>query len=278
MIDKILITGASGYIGSHIQKKHLKGYKVFFLINNKSIKKIPKKNLVNKKNIFKKIDTLKYIIHIAGIDDFYKNKKYIDIKNKELNNLIIKLINHYKPEKIIFTSTNRVYEKVKKKFIDEKTEPIFDSNYAMNKIITENIIKKSNCDYIIMRLPSVISKKFSKGLIFRFLENLRKNKEINIYNPSSLFNNIIHADELIDLIFFSIKKKYIKNLIINTCSIKPLKLAEVIKILKKKASSNSQVNVILTKEKPKYYSNRLQNKFFPNKVSSTKKTLLKLFS
>ena len=114
MIDKILITGASGYIGSHIQKKHLKGYKVFFLINNKNIKKIPKKNLVNKKNIFKKIDTLKYIIHIAGIDDFYKNKKYIDIKNKELNNLIIKLINHYKPEKIIFTSIIEFMKKLKK--------------------------------------------------------------------------------------------------------------------------------------------------------------------
>ena len=32
----------------------------------------------------------------------------------------------------------------------------------MNKIITENIIKKSNCDYVIMRLPSVISKNSQK--------------------------------------------------------------------------------------------------------------------
>ncbi len=278
MIEKILITGASGYIGSHIRKKHTKKFETYFLVNNKSIKGISKKNLVNKNNIFKKINYLTYVIHLAGIDDFYKNKKYINKKNKELNILIKKIINKYKPKKLIFTSTNRVYENVKKKLINEKTKIISNSNYAINKIKTENIIKKSNCDYIILRLPSVISKKFSKGLIFRLLENLKKNEDINIYNPNSLFNNVIHADELIKIIFFSIEKNNIKNLVINTCSIKPLKLIEVVKILKKKVSSKSKVNIKNTKQKSKYYSTKLQNKIFYNKISSTKKTLLKLFS
>tara|TARA_Y100001970_G_C14259345_1_gene878517 strand:+ start:6915 stop:7751 length:837 start_codon:yes stop_codon:yes gene_type:complete len=278
LIEKILITGASGYIGSHIRKKHTKKFETYFLVNNKSIKGISKKNLVNKNNIFKKINYLTYVIHLAGIDDFYKNKKYINKKNKELNILIKKIINKYKPKKLIFTSTNRVYENVKKKLINEKTKIISNSNYAINKIKTENIIKKSNCDYIILRLPSVISKKFSKGLIFRLLENLKKNEDINIYNPNSLFNNVIHADELIKIIFFSIEKNNIKNLVINTCSIKPLKLIEVVKILKKKVSSKSKVNIKNTKQKSKYYSTKLQNKIFYNKISSTKKTLLKLFS
>ena len=78
--------------------------------------------------------------------------------------------------------------------------------------------------------------------------------------------------------FFFRKKKNIKNLVINACSIKPLKLIEVVKILKKKVSSKSKVNIKNTKQKSKHYSTKLQNKIFYKKISSTKKTLLKLFS
>tara|TARA_Y100001970_G_scaffold243094_1_gene308050 strand:+ start:2975 stop:3805 length:831 start_codon:yes stop_codon:yes gene_type:complete len=273
---KLLITGGSGFIGSSIKKKHIKNFDTYFFVNKKIIKKIPKNKIVNKENIFKKIKSLDYLIHLAGVDDFYNGKKYFNY-NKELNLLLKKIILTYKPRKIIFASSNRVYENTKKVFITENTKTKTNNNYAKNKLITEKIIKKTKSNYIIFRLPSVVSKNFSKGLIYRFLIEMKKNKKLNIFNPNSLFNNIIHVDEFINIIFYSLKKNTHKNLTLNISSTKPLKLITIIDFLLMKTKSKSKVNIIENKTNSKYYSNNLQNKFYGKKISSTEKTLLKLF-
>ncbi len=276
MSKTILITGGTGFIGSNINKKHLKSYDVYYLTNRKTIKKATKKKIVNKKNIFNKIKSIDYLIHLAGVDDYYKGIRYENI-NKDLDKLLKKIILTYKPKKTIFTSTNRVYENTKKSFVTENTKTNTLNRYAKNKLVTEKILKKTKFNYIVLRLPSVISKKFSKGLIFRILEKIKKNEKLDIFNPNSLFNNIVHVDELIDIIFYSLKKKLIKNLILNISSAEPIKLKDVVNLLLTKTKSNSSINILSSKKNSKYYSTKLQKKMYGKKISSTKKTLLKLF-
>jgi UDP-glucose 4-epimerase len=270
----VLVTGGSSYIWSHITKNYNKKYNFIYLINKTKIKNVKISNLVTTYSIFKKVKSIDSIIHLAGADDFYKKS----ISNHKLDTFIKKVSIKFNVNKIIFTSSNRVYEGVNKKIIDENVlcKPI--SPYGKNKLNTEKLIKSLPSKSVILRLPSVISKKFSKGLIFRILNDIKKNKEVEIFNPNSLFNNIISADELIKIIFYSLDNIDNKNLIINISANSPIKFIKVVKFLLRKGKSLAQFKVIHTIDNSKYYSTKLQNKFFKNKISSVKKSLAKLFT
>ena len=62
------------------------------------------------------------------------------------------------------------------------------------------------CKIIILRLPSVISKDFSKGLIFRVIRTLKKNKNLKIFNSQLPFNNIIFLESNYNQINISLVK------------------------------------------------------------------------
>ena len=273
-ITNILITGGSGYIGNHIEDIKYKKYNLIFFVNKKKIINSSKKILVNKKNIFNKIKKIDYIIHLAGSDNFYKNKN-IRENNKSLDRFIKKLVYIYKVKKLIFTSSNKVYEDSKEEFIFENTIPRFSSIYAKSKFASEKILKRLPCKTIILRLPSVISRDFSKGLIYRILSKLEKNKKIVIFNPDSLFNNIINAGELIKVIFMSLNLK--KSLTINLAANKPIKIIQVLNYLKKQTNSKSEIHVVNRRNNTKFYSTNLQNRIFKSQISSVKTSLNKLF-
>ena len=106
---------------------------------------------------------------------------------------------------------------------------------------------------------------------------MKKNQRINIFNPNSLFNNIVHADELIDVIFYSVKENNIKNITVNISSNNPIKFITVVNFLLKKTKNTSKIIILKAKNGSKYYSTKLQNFYFKKKISNVKKTLLMLF-
>ena len=161
-------------------------------------------------------------------------------------------------------------------FENSKTSPT--SLYGKSKLQSEKTFRKLKTCLIILRLPSVISKNFSKGLIFRIVRDLKKKKKINIYNPNSKFNNIISINDLIKMIKISLNKIIVKKItIINVSSCKPEKFNKVINFLIRKLKSDVKLNIYKTKRKSFYYSNTLQKKFFGKNFLSVKSTLNSIF-
>ena len=91
---KILITGASGYIGSCLYFYLKKKYKVQAIDKKKnSFFKIELCNLLNQKKIEKLLKKLKpnIVVHLAGqslVDETISKKKYYDNNCKATKNLI----------------------------------------------------------------------------------------------------------------------------------------------------------------------------------------------
>ena len=54
-------------------------------------------------------------------------------------------------------------------------------------------------------------KTFKKGLIYNFLKKMLSNKRIEVFNPKSLFNNVILQKDLNKIIYFLIMKKFSKK-------------------------------------------------------------------
>tara|TARA_B110000027_G_C16058653_1_gene273363 strand:+ start:94 stop:1041 length:948 start_codon:yes stop_codon:yes gene_type:complete len=241
----ILVTGAAGYIGSHICKKLYEKKIAFFSIDNLSGGKI--ENIIDKKK-FLKIDysskkilkllvkkKIHTIIHAAAYT--FPNESEINKKKYFLNNISknLKFIKYCKQINIsnfIFFSTSNVYSFENKKIIaiNEKGKINPKNYYGYTKLFIENYIQEKNLfsNLIILRVFNIAGfiKKFKfvefKTKFRRIMPSLAtaiKNKKIlNIYGTyeKKVFNysvrDYLHIEDFTNLIIILVKNKKKKGI------------------------------------------------------------------
>ena len=265
MIEKILITGGAGYIGSHLTNTMVNKKKMVILVDDLST---GHKNLINKKSIFYKLNInskkirkictkhkITSLIHLAAslnVEESEKNpNKYYN--NNFLNTM--KLLNNIKDskiKKIIFASTCSVYGESSKPFKENsKIDP--KNNYGFSKYLCEefikNFCKKNNINYAILRYFNVAGSDYKNNigqinnngqLIKNISVSILKNKLINVYGKDyntkdgTCVRDYIHVKDLTDIhvkALSYLNKK--KNIILNCGYQKPSSVLEVINSFKK---------------------------------------------
>ena len=122
--------------------------------------------------------------------------------------------------------------------------------YCTSKIFCEKILlnafkKKFLKKLIILRLPSIVKKQNGNNFIINTLHNMKKDLPINIWNMNNKYNNLIHVNDLIKLIFYLISSKNKRRKIIIDClSSQSIKLKDLISYLRIKLNSSSKINYI----------------------------------
>tara|TARA_B110000858_G_scaffold60038_1_gene69911 strand:+ start:20 stop:889 length:870 start_codon:yes stop_codon:yes gene_type:complete len=246
---KIIITGPNGYIARNIIKS-LKPQETVTLLTFKKTKYA----------FLKQFDTLRFdlkkkipemscdiLIHAAGItpQNNYSSKEYNSINFESLKNIIKKI---EIKKKIIFFSSTDVYKNQKKSsFVKESLKINYKkiSNYAKSKYNCENFLKTLDIDKypfkkIILRLPGIVGKENHKNFISELVKDIILKKKLFYYGGSNLFNNIYHIDSLVKVVKTLMNKSIKKNYeIINIGANNPIKINQVIQILKGEANINS---------------------------------------
>lgn len=212
----ILITGAAGYIGSHIiyelQKKyHTVGIDNFSNSSNKIItklKKLDKKNnfifyqtdcvdYSSLKKIFKfhKIEIIINCAALKNVNESMRRKKKYRKNNLEILKNILKLMKLYKIKNIIHCSTAALYDDRNKMPLKEKSKLKSISVYSDTKRKNEKQIlnfKKKNgqINYFILRFfnPIGLNKKLilfnelnNRDLLANIKRSVLQNKKLKIY-------------------------------------------------------------------------------------------------
>lgn len=265
-MKKILVTGGAGYIGSNLIEE-LKKYQII-IVDNLST---GKKELLNKKKIFYKIDIgskkkiekiftnnkIEAVFHLAAslnVKESMANPRKYYKNNVENTNIIIDLCKKYKIKYFIFSSTCSVFGNKNKKISEYmKKNPL--SVYAKTKLISEECIKKkfknSTVKYAILRYFNVVGANLKKKkgeinnhdhLIKNFSKQfLKKNPKFYIYGNNyktkdgTCIRDYIHVKDLIQIkiktLNYLIQKN--KNLILNCGYGKGLSIMDIFKIFKK---------------------------------------------
>ena len=204
-MNKIVITGAAGFIGYHLVKKIIKKKYKFILIDNFSRGKKDKffNEIIKNKRIkflnqnltrpFEiKDNNIKYIFHLAARIGV---KNVIEKPSDTINDNLTMLINtvnavkkNNKKVKIIFFSTSEIYSplisnKTAKFPLKENVNFIINNkiqardSYYISKLVGEKIVELSGFDFINLRPHNVYGPRMGFSHVIPELINKFKGKE-----------------------------------------------------------------------------------------------------
>jgi len=257
---KILITGGNSPVTNDIVKKFnihknditvstRKNIKKKYILNEIQYIKIDLRNKIKlKKNNFD------YLIHIASATPY---KKYSAAEYHKINILGFKnLLNLSKNiKKIILLSTTDVLELASKsglnKLKKDKKLIYSKSKYQMEKIL-KNFALKNKVRCFVLRCPAIMCMTPNNiNFIQKIVHNFIKEKNITIFNPKIMFNNIIDTSTLYKLINIFFKKKSLKKYFY-VFSLAPrdnMSLSTFFKMIKKGKKLNINFKYVIDKEK-----------------------------
>lgn len=215
-MTKILITGATGFIGSHLFDLLLsQGYNVFGISNSYTKKSISKISLLNeqKLNSFFKKNKFDVVIHLASIIE-HKNPLKILHTNFSCTMNVLQSCLKNNVSTFIFASSHAVYGKTNYLPIDEEHPTIPQTSYGITKLMEENLCRLFNnyfhLNTIILRITSVYGEDQKKTkLIPNLILNSFNDKKITLHKYKNGFQimDIIHVDDVCNAILCSIKSK-----------------------------------------------------------------------
>lgn len=223
---QILVTGGAGFIGSHLIDLLLeKGFYVV-AIDNLSLGRIEniQHNLSNNNFRFHKCDILDedslykifkeygfdVVFHMAANSDIALSHENpdIDLKNTFFTTYnILKAMKDHDVKELIFASTSAIYGEVKVK-ISEDFGPLFPvSHYGAGKLASEAFISSFAENYgfkaWIVRFPNVVGERATHGVIFDFINKLKKNpRELEILGDGKQNKPYLYVKDLVEAMVF----------------------------------------------------------------------------
>lgn len=228
-MEKIAITGASGFIGSFLVEEALKtGFDTYAILRTSSSKKYLSDsrinfidfNLADKMAMVDQFRELKnqgivfdYFIHNAGATKVVKKKDYLKVNFHYTQNLVEALIeSDCKPKKFIYMSSLAAYgpgDPVSGLPIKESDPPRPLSLYGKSKLASEQYIRSiDSFPFIIIRPTGVIGPRDTEFI--SFYKTINRSIEPYIGSPNQLLS-FIYIQDLLQLIFKAIDSDLINK-------------------------------------------------------------------
>lgn len=252
MGNRILITGATGFLGRQLVKRLMMYKEMVYLTASHDLKNlnIHKANLTNLDELKKLIKEVKptIVYHLGALVDLSRDFKVaqrcIEINIKGTLNLL-EALNRYPPKLFIFLSTEEVYGQGTIPYQENQlVSP--PSAYAISKVAGEHLTsiyaQELGFYSLILRVgtmygPENSLSRFISQIILRAL----KNEDIAI-NSGKKKRDYIYVDDVVDALIAA-KDAKLKDLttIINLGGGRSYQLLDVVKKIIKKAKSKSKI-------------------------------------
>ncbi|TFF88464.1 MAG: NAD-dependent epimerase/dehydratase family protein [Promethearchaeota archaeon] len=219
---KILITGGSGFIGSHLVRRLLELSNEIIILDNFStgrfenlrgvedrISNIIEGDIQNLKDIEEALDEVDIIFHYAA-DPYVKDSVYNPVNNFEINVMgtlnLLEVMRKVGIKQIVFASSGgTLYGDVKMDKIPTKEDVQFNpiSPYGASKASCESYLSaySSSYDFIVtsVRFANIYGPFSDHGVMYDFFHKLKQNKEqLEILGDGSQIKSYMYISDCID--------------------------------------------------------------------------------
>jgi UDP-glucose 4-epimerase len=241
--QKILVTGGSGFVGSHLVRKFSENnYQVtIFDVMEPKFKTDPNISYV-KGDIFD-IDSLKttmeshdVVVHLVGLADAGVAQKN-PMKSYQLNVLslqnVLEVCRLCGNKKIVFPSSAAVYGITEDLPIKESFPLQPTGIYAWHKLICEKMVqaymKNYGINYVILRFFNVYGKG-NEGVIGIFIDKAKKGQEIESFGPFQ-YRDFVYTGDVAEAVFRSVAYEKAMNRIINIGSGRGIQIRDILNVV-----------------------------------------------
>ena len=232
----ILVTGATGFIGRHLVSALLKTYSVRCLVRKTSditplkdlLVDIVYGDLLVKDSLSPALDGIDLVYHLAG--EVYSRKKSDYYKGNVLaTQNFLEACKEKGTKKIIFLSTTAVYKLPgTRTLLTEESECGPLSIYGKTKLAAEELIKKSNIPWVIIRSTVVYGPHQSSAVNKFFIQALVM-KKIYVIGDGDNLRSLCFIQNLVDgLLLLANDRDNISRKTFIFSDISPFTLKEII--------------------------------------------------
>lgn len=261
---KCLVTGGAGFIGSHVATELLNfGNHVIILddLSGGFEDNVPEgakfvKGSVTDMYLLTKLfdeEEFDYVFHLAayaaeGLSHFIRRFNYDNNLMGSIN--LINLSIKHKIKCFVFTSSIAVYGKNQLPMIEETT-PNPEDPYGISKYAVELDLKAAHemfgLNYIIFRPHNVYGENQNIGDKYRnvigiFMNHIMQKKPLTIFGDGEQTRAFSYIKEVSPIIADSIKVKKAYNQIFNVGADTPYSVNQLVKVISKEFSTNTEVN------------------------------------
>lgn len=176
--------------------------------------------------------------------------------------------------KVIYLSSDEIYGDLNANIATEKAVMITPNLYAATKYLAEKIIMDSGISYYILRLPGIVGRTWGENFIYRLMEKIKNDEQIELYNINKQFNNILDVDDLVRFIVTLCIDKYNeKNEIFLLGNTEKVALKDIVFYMKELHHSTSVIHGVDTNQK-RYFALDVENAVKYGYASKNIKTII----
>jgi nucleoside-diphosphate-sugar epimerase len=228
---KILITGSSGFVGSHlVERLSGKNYEIvkYDLMDGEDI--------LDEKLLFEKLKGIDLVVHLAAFISAKESwQKPIDyMRNNTLGTLsVINCAISAGVKKIIFFSSAAV-----------KAKPL--TPYAVSKINAENIVQlyKDDINMVTVRPENIygLGQKANYGyVVHSFIKAIKTGEKMNIYGSGNQSRDLIYIDDVTEVVEMLIGLKIESGSVISLGTGEETKIVDLAKLVMKVMHKNVNI-------------------------------------
>lgn len=237
-VKKILITGATGFIGKHLlDELDNENFSLYILSRNKSTElkqknvKILTGDLFDLEKFSEQLAGINYIVHIAGEK---RDESLMQSVNLEGTKSLLQAIEKYPQIKMVHVSSSGVYgiEKHPETILTENSACYPNNTYEKTKYQSEQIVasiaKEQGRAYSIVRPSNIFGEDDSGRKLLTLLSMVKRNRFFFINTKAMV--NYVYVKQVTRMIKEIISKDIFRNEIYNLNS--PVTISELIAMIK----------------------------------------------
>ena len=242
---RILVTGAAGFVGSHLAKHLVAAGHSVVAVWHRSDRRLTgivgiervQADLRTPHSLPARIDAVVHAAVSYGSDE----ASAADIAATQA---LLAYAGGAGATAFIYLSSVDVYGTVSVPQVDEASVPNNPNAYGRAKLHNEELVAAAPMATIALRLPGIVGPDHNRPWIARLAAEMAETGRASVYNPDSPFNNSLHVDDLCRFVARLLDTGWKGHRLVTLAAAQPIAIRTIVERLMALRYSNAQLHVV----------------------------------